>query len=136
MIKITKTKPSTSRKTMQICPKCQQTACRKDGMNRGKQRYHCKHCDYRHTVAKPERWYSEEVKQMALKMYLEGLGFRSIARVLNCSHVAVYQWVKHYGEKARLEMAATEINVVEMDEMHSYVGSKKTLVGSGLPLTD
>ena len=66
---------------------------------------------------------------MALKRYLEGLGFRSIARVLNCSHVAVYQWVKHYGEKARLEMPATDLKIVERDEMHSYTGSKKTLLG-------
>jgi uncharacterized protein YjcR len=73
---------------------------------------------------------------MALQMYLEGLGFRSIARILNCSHVAVFHWIKRYGEKARLEIPATELNVVEMDEMHAYIGSKKTPVGSGLPLID
>ena len=50
--------------------------------------------------------------------------------------MAVYQWVKRYGEKACLEMPATELKVVEMDEMHSYVGSKKTSAGSGLLLTD
>ncbi|WP_436405195.1 helix-turn-helix domain-containing protein [Moraxella lacunata] len=27
-------------------------------------------------------------------MYLEGLGFRSIGRVLNISYGTVYQWVK------------------------------------------
>jgi ATP:corrinoid adenosyltransferase len=70
-------------------------------------------------------------------MYLEGLGFRSIGRLLNCSHVAVYQWIKQYGEKACLdELPATELEVVEMDEMHSYIGSKKNLVGYGLPLTE
>ena len=69
-------------------------------------------------------------------MYLEGLGFRSIGRLLGCSHVAVYQWLKQYGEKACLDdMPATELEVVEMDEMHAYVGSKKTLAGCGLPLT-
>ena len=121
---------------MPTCPKCQSAECRKDGTNKGKQRYFCKHCGYRHTVSYTHRGYSEEVKRMALKMYLEGLGFRSIARVLNCSHVVVYQWVKRYGEKASLEMSATELQVVEMDEMHTYIGSKKTPVGYGLPLTD
>jgi hypothetical protein len=54
--------------------------------------------------------------------------------LLNCSHVAVYQWIKQYGEQAHLEaLPATEL---EMDEMHSYVGSKKTLVGYELPLTE
>jgi transposase-like protein len=80
--------------------------------------------------------YSEAVKRQALAMYLEGLGFRSIGRLLGCSHVAVYQWIRQYGEKARLDMPATELDVVEMDEMHSSIGSKKTLVGCGLPLTE
>jgi transposase len=74
------------------------------------------------------KWYSEEVKREALTLYLEGLGFRSIGRLLNCSHVAVYQWIKQYGEKARLDVPATEIEVVEMDEMHTYIGSKKSLL--------
>ena len=120
---------------MSRCPKCQNEQCNKDGIVRGRQRYRCKICNHRHTVA--YKWYSEEVKRQALAMYLEGLGFRSIGRLLNCSHVAVYQWIKQYGEQARLEaLPATELNVVEMDEMHSYVGSKKTLVGYGLPLTE
>ena len=61
-------------------------------------------------------------------MYLEGLGFRLVARLLNCSHVSVYQWIKQYGDKARLDLKAIKIAVVEMDEMHSYVGSKKYLL--------
>jgi transposase len=119
---------------MSNCPNCQNEQCAKDGIVGGRQRYRCKTCGYRHTVA--YKWYSEEVKRQALAMYLEGLGFRSIGRLLNCSHVAAYQWIKQYGEKARLDMPATELDVVEMDEMHSYIGSKKTLVGYGLPLTE
>jgi hypothetical protein len=40
---------------------------------KGKQRYHCKGCGYRHTVA--YKRYSEETKRRALQLYLEGLGF-------------------------------------------------------------
>ena len=61
-----------------------------------------------------------------MALYLEGSGFRSIGRLLNCSHGAVYQWIKQYGEWARLDaLPAAELDVVEMDEMHSYIGSKK-----------
>jgi transposase len=120
---------------MPSCPKCENKQCTKDGIVGGRQRYRCKNCNHRHTVA--YKWYREEVKRQALSLYLEGLGFRSIGRLLNCSHVAVYQWIKQYGEQARLEvLPTTELEVVEMDEMHSYVGSKKTLVGYGLPLTE
>jgi transposase len=119
---------------MPRCPKCQNEQCCKDGIVGGRQRYRCKNCNHRHTVA--YKWYSEDVKRQALALYLEGLGFRSIGRLLNCSHVAVSQWIKQYGEKVCLNMPATELEVVEMDEMHSYVGSKKMLVGCGLPLTE
>ena len=71
------------------------------------------------------KWYSEAFKQKALQLYLEGLGIRSIGRFLGCSYVAVYNWVEEYGAKADVELPATAIEIVEMDEMHSYVGSKK-----------
>ena len=90
----------------------------------GRQRYRCQCGGYRHTVG--DKGYSEEVKRQALALYLECLDFRSIGRLLNCCHVAVYQWIKQYGEQARLDaLPTTELDVVEMDEMHSYIDSKK-----------
>jgi insertion element IS1 protein InsB len=35
---------------------------------------------------------------MALELYLEGLGFRAIGRVLRMSYVTVYYWIKEWGE--------------------------------------
>ena len=69
-------------------------------------------------------------------MYLEGLGFRSIGRVLKISHVTVYYWVKHWGEKVNLPKKEEPVEIIELDEMHSYVGNKKTTVGYGLLLID
>ncbi|NOU22039.1 MAG: IS1 family transposase, partial [Methyloglobulus sp.] len=60
--------------------------------------------------------------RQALQLYLEGMGFRAIGRFLEVSHVAVYYWVKSFGkavESAR--NTTTEVKVVEMDELHSYV---------------
>ena len=111
---------------MKTCPRCQSNEKRKDGIVRAKQRYLCKSCGYRYTVT--ETGYGKAVKQQALAMYMEGLGFRSIGRLLGCSHTAVYYWIKDYGEAATLHMASSEIDVIEMDEMHSYVGSKKSLL--------
>ncbi|MDR1340879.1 MAG: helix-turn-helix domain-containing protein [Prevotellaceae bacterium] len=42
------------------------------------------------------------MRRLALEMYLEGLGFRSVGRVLKISYGTVYQWVKKYGEKQEL----------------------------------
>jgi transposase-like protein len=36
---------------------------------------------------------------LALTLYLEGLGFRSIERILGFSHIAVYNWINSFGEQ-------------------------------------
>ena len=119
---------------MIICPKCHTDGCTKDGIVNNRQRYKCKSCGYRHTVK--YRGLSPNIKRQALELYLEGLGFRSIGRFLNCSHVAVYNWIKAHGESIESIRSNASVSVVELDEMHTYIGSKKTIVGSGLLLID
>jgi len=70
-------------------------------------------------------------------MYLEGLGFRSIVRILGVSHVSVFRWIREFGQKVKeLNTENQQIEIVEVDELHSYIGSKKTTVGYGLLLID
>lgn len=118
------------------CPKCKNSSYCKDGFAKGIQRYQCKKCKYRYTVEKKADVKSLEVKRMALEMYLEGLGFRAIGRLLKIGYVTVFYWIKDWGEKARLLKNENPLAVVELDEMHKYVGSKKTTVGYGLLLID
>ena len=116
------------------CPKCGSEDCAKDGIVKARQRYKCKSCGYRHTVQ--YLGISPETKRQALQLYLEGLGFRSIGRFLKCSHVAVYNWIKAHGESIETIRSAAGVEVVELDEMHTYIGSKKTIAGYGLLLID
>ncbi|MFT4967219.1 MAG: hypothetical protein ACI9CD_000218, partial [Candidatus Deianiraeaceae bacterium] len=44
-------------------------------------------------------------------------------------------WCK-FGQKAKELRKNDEISVVEIDEMHTYIGSKKTQLGYGLLLID
>ncbi|KAA6310063.1 hypothetical protein EZS27_038566, partial [termite gut metagenome] len=67
---------------------------------------------------------------------LEGQGFRATGRLLKISYGTVYAWVKAWGSKVDLPKRAEGVAFMELDEIHTYVGSKKTTVGSGLPLTD
>jgi len=119
---------------MTTCPSCNMEGCTKDGIVKEKQRYKCKSCGYRHTVQ--YLGISPSIKRQALQLYLEGLGFRSIGRFLNCSHVAVYNWIKAHGESIEPLRSDKNIDVIELDEMHSYISSKKTIVGSGLLLIE
>lgn len=119
---------------MENCPRCQSTNFRKDGIVKEKQRYFCKDCQYHFTVK--HRGKSKATKRNALLLYLEGLGFRSIGRVLQVSHVSVFNWIKEFGEQLETLRSAEKIDVVEIDEMHTYIRSKKTIAGSGLLLIE
>ena len=117
------------------CPRCLSVARVKSGVLNGRQRYKCKACRYLYTVAHKSDISTAAQRRMAVTLYLEGLGFRSIGRILGFSHVAIYQWIKALGEEvAQIKRSAAHI--VEMDELHSYVGHKKTIAGSGLLLID
>ena len=118
------------------CPKCGSVNHCKDGIVKERQRYQCKECRYRYTVAQKSNVKSADTKRMAFEMYLEGLGFRAIGRLLRVSYGTVYQWIKKWGSSLELPKRSEEIAVVELDEMHTYVGRKKTTGGYGLLLID
>lgn len=114
------------------CPKCDSTEYRKDGIVIGRQRYRCKECDYRYTVRKRSPRVPEKKKRFAIELYLEGMGFRAIGRVLKVSQVSVMNWVRQYARQLEPIKSPSRPVVVEMDEMHSYIRSKKNTAGFGL----
>ena len=114
------------------CPRCGSVANTKDGFARGRQRYRCKHCQYHYTVSTRSSEKPPETRQLALELYLEGLGFRAIGRILKVSNTAVLGWIKKAGEKVALSPGDEPVNVVEIDEIHTYVGQKKVTAGFGL----
>ncbi|OAV63896.1 Transposase [Bacteroidales bacterium Barb6XT] len=118
------------------CPKYGSDHKSKDGAVSGRQRYLCKQCGYHYTAVQKSDVKPAEVRRMALEMYLEGLGFRAIGRLLKISYGTVYRKIKDYGSKESLPQNTSAVEAVESDEMHTYVGSKKTIVGYGLLLTD
>jgi transposase-like protein len=118
------------------CPRCKCSHNTKNGIVRGRQRYKCKNCSYLYTVERKSDVKSIETKRLALSMYLEGLGFRAIGRILKISYGTVYSWVKEWGSKVSLPRRENPVKIVELDELHTYVGKKKTTVGYGLLLID
>ena len=114
-----------------VCPKCKCKKCAKNGRNSAKlQKYICKECKFTFCPRSKFKHICNDLKIMVLRMYLEGLGFRSIGRLLKISHVSAYNIVKKEGEKLRdagEKIEPTEI--VEVDEIHTYVGKKKLRLG-------
>ena len=120
---------------MEQCPKCNSIEFIKDGKVCTKQRYKCKNCNFRFTIKESPYRGNKQVKRQALQLYLEGLGFRSIGRILKYSHVSIYNWIKSYGEKIKNIQSSQKIKNLEVDEMHTYV-SKKTSNGYGYLLIE
>ncbi len=53
------------------------------------------------------------------------------------SHTAVGNWIEEFGEKLTDEQKedVDDIDIMELDEVHTYLGLKKTISGSGLQST-
>ena len=118
------------------CPKCASAERIKSGFKEGRQRYKCKGCEFHYSVTHKSDVRPPETRKLALHMYLEGLGFRAIGRILKVSNVTVLNWVKAFGAQAAEIQSDQEVEVTELDELHTYVGNKKTTAGYGLLLID
>jgi transposase-like protein len=106
------------------CSKCKSDEKTKDGVVKGKQRYKCEDCDFRYTVASRSKAKPLHMKKLALHLYLEGLEFRSIGRVLEVSNVTVLNWIRAFGEQIEDLISAESVVHREMAEMHTSVGQK------------
>ena|SRR3982751_243233 len=116
------------------CPRCQSTELVKAGLQTQKQRYKCKQCS-RLFVESGRPGYSAEFKEQALAMYLEGLGFRAIGRLLGVSNVAVLKWVRKAAQDLPTPESTAVVDVLEMDELWHFIKKRTENSGCGLRLT-
>ncbi len=61
------------------------------------------------------RGYSAEVRQQALRMYIDGVNFRRIGRFLDVHHQTIINWVNVYAEEVPDAPVPDEVDEVEMD---------------------
>ncbi len=115
------------------CPECHSTHIRKNGKNKGKQNHICVACGRQFIDCyETTKGYSDQVKHSCLKMYVNGMGFRGIERVTGVHHTTVITWVKQVGERLPDAYEPQTIpEVGELDELETFVGSKKTKSGCG-----
>lgn len=112
------------------CPKCLSTEAVKSGTARDKQRYQCKACGCHYTQSTTARL-PLETRIKAIKLYLEGVGFRGIERLTGVHHTTVIKWVKNLAaeiERLRPELKE-QIRTVELDEMWHFIQKKHKNAG-------
>lgn len=118
---------------MRTCPKCQATTKqRKIGRTEaGSQRYQCQECGRRYSPEPKQPGYGEPLRQQAVQLYSDGLNFRRIARHLGVSPQSVVNWVNAHSASLPDQPPHPEtVGVVELDEVFTFVGKKKTPLSS------
>lgn len=114
---------------MKACKFCNCNKLIRNGSVRGFQRYRCKECRRSQIDGDGRVRHSNKVKYMAIAMYLNSMGFRSIGRVLEVPFQLVHHWVRKAGESVEAEAAkipaqSKEIAILEMDELFTYIQKK------------
>ena len=119
------------------CPKCGKEESVKAGFNNRKQRYKCKNCGCYYTKSY-KAGYHPDIKRQAIKLYLEGVGFRQIERIMCISNVTVLYWVRDLAKRLKEYVAQNrkprKVDIIELDELYTYVKKNPTMFGSGLQL--
>ena len=90
------------------------------------QKYRCKICGKYYVQEGKTREYSEEIKKQAIKLYMEGNSGRAVGRILGIGKNMCLHWVRKYEKEIEpKETPNARVNVIEMDELYSFVERKK-----------
>lgn len=120
-----------------ICPNCQSPKHIKSGIIKNRQRFKCKDCGYYFTVLKIGKKIDDYYVNKALQLYLEGLTYREIERILGVSHVSVMNWVKKYNIKRPSNNTYhTSYRILTQQELVTYFSDGKNLKNSGVIVTE
>ena len=121
----------------EICPKCQQKNVIKSGIVKERQRFRCRDCNYYFTVKKLGKQIDDYYVTKALQLYLEGLSYREIERILGISHVTISSWIKKYNiTRPPHSEFHTTYKVFKQNELLEFMQNEYNIKGSGLIITE
>lgn len=119
------------------CPRCQSLHYVKSGVVKGRQRFHCKDCQYFFTVQKEGKSIDPYYVVKAIQLYIEGVTFREIERILGVSHVSVMNWVRQYNIKRPVAQEYhPTYKVLTHKELLDFLKERDTLRSSGCMITE
>ncbi|WP_107039709.1 IS1/IS1595 family N-terminal zinc-binding domain-containing protein [Brumimicrobium mesophilum] len=122
---------------MKYCPQCQSKNVVKSGVINEKQRYKCKDCGYHFTVNKTGKQIDMYYVTKALQLYLEGLTYREIERIIGVSHVSVMNWVKKYNiNKVKDLNYHPTYKILSQSELPKYFTDPNNTKGAGVIVTE
>ena len=113
---------------MYTCPRCHQTTRQnKAGKTEcGSQRFRCMQCGCKYTPKPKQHGYPDEMRKQAVQFYVDGMNLRRIARHFGIHHRTVSLWVQASAASLPEAPVPEEVKKVEMDELFTFIGNKKT----------
>lgn len=122
---------------MNSCPNCSSESYIKSGIVNNRQRFKCKDCNYYFSVNKLGKKIDDYYVNKALQLYLEGLTYREIERILGISHVTILNWVKKYNIKrpSNTNYHPT-YKILNANELALYFQKKENISGAGVVVTE
>ncbi len=131
---------------MKACKFCNSSKLVNNGKPNGVQRYLCKDCTREQIAGDKRMKYENHIKRCAVILYLEGNGIRGIARILSeilrvkIHFQTVTKWLNSAAQIVSEEITSTKrehknIEIVEMDELFTYIKKNKIKSEYGLLLT-
>lgn len=122
---------------MEECPSCSSEEFTKAGIINGRQRYRCKSCGYYFTVGKLGKKIDDYYVNKALQLYLEGLTYREIERILGVSHVSIMNWVRKYNIKRPYNSKYhPTYKILSHGEFQKYFQNVNNVSGAGVLVTE
>ena len=113
---------------MESCKLCGSDKVKKNGFSsNGQQRYLCKSCCKTFGEGDKRVKYNLEKRLKVIKMYLEGIGLRSIERIEGISTPLIIKWIRGFSSMLRKELQEANIpddtkniDILELDELFTY----------------
>lgn len=119
------------------CPKCDCTETVRNGIINQRQRFRCKSCNYNFTVDKVGKGISTYYVIKALQLYIEGVSFREIERLLGVSHVSVMNWVKKYQIKVpEKNIYHPTYKILNHKELAEFFANRENVTSAGMIVTE
>ena len=94
------------------CRRCGSDQHIKAGFVQSKQRYKCLDCYFHFTLN--GKGVREDVKRLAVHLFLEGMSYRAISRVTGVSDVAIAKWIR----PVRNELDPIRKRTIKTTELH------------------
>ncbi len=123
--------------TIDLCPNCGSDQYIKSGVVNERQRYKCKKCSYYFSVNKIGKKIDDYYVNKSLQLYLEGLSYREIERILGISHVSIMNWVKKYNIKRPINANYhPTYKILNADELSKFFMNLENIQGAGVVITE